>query len=158
THVDSAATLCQAEMANIWRPSEGAYRLAASHGVATQRKDWLEMRDYLAKVAYQPGRGSIVARALLARTTVQIDDIRVDPEYDQAPMLAIEGMRTFLAVPLLREGDPIGVMVLVRSAVRPFTTKQIELVETFADQAVIAIENARLFEEVQARTRELSQS
>jgi GAF domain-containing protein/anti-sigma regulatory factor (Ser/Thr protein kinase) len=158
TLVESAATLCEAEMANIWRPREGAYRLAASHGVATQRKDWLEMKDYLAKVAYQAGRGSIVGRALSARATVQIDDIRADPEYDQAPMLAIEGMRTFLAVPLLREGDPIGVMVLVRSAVRPFTTKQIELVETFADQAVIAIENARLFEEVQARTRELAKT
>ena len=110
------------------------------------------MRDYLAKVAYQPGRGSIVGRTLSARATVQINDIRADPEYDQAPMLAIEGMRTFLAVPLMREGDPIGVMVLVRSTVRPFTTKQIELVETFSDQAVIAIENARLFEEVQAHT------
>jgi len=158
TLVESAATLCEAEMANIWRPREGAYRLAASHGVATQRKDWLEMKDYLAKVAYQAGRGSIVGRALSARVTVQIDDIRADPEYDQAPMLAIEGMRTFLAVPLLREGDPIGVMVLVRSAVRPFTPKQIELVETFADQAVIAIENARLFEEVQTRTRELAKT
>jgi signal transduction histidine kinase len=158
TLVESAATLCEAEMANIWRPREGAYRLAASHGVASQRNDWLEMRDYLAKVAYQAGRGSIVGRALSARATVQIDDIRADPEYDQGPMLAIEGMRTFLAVPLLGEGDPIGVMVLVRSVVRPFTTKQIELVETFADQAVIAIENARLFEEVQARTRELAKT
>jgi signal transduction histidine kinase len=145
-------------MANIWRPREGAYRLAASHGVGTQRKDWLEMRDYLARVAYQAGRGSIVGRALSTLATVQINDIRADPEYDQAPMLAIEGMRTFLAVPLLREGDPIGVMVLVRSAVRPFTTKQIELVETFADQAVIAIENARLFEQVQTRTRELAKT
>jgi len=152
TLVESTATLCEAEMANIWRPRDGGYRLAASHGVATQRKDWLEMRDYLAKVAYQTGRGSIVGRTLSARATVQINDIRADPEYDQAPMLAIEGMRTFLAVPLMREGDPIGVMVLVRSTVRPFTTKQIELVETFSDQAVIAIENARLFEEVQAHT------
>ena len=155
TLVESAATLCEAEMANIWRPREGAYRLAASHGIVSHQKDWLEMTAYLGKVAYEPGRGSIVGRALVERATVQIEDIRADPEYDQAPMLAIEGLRTFLAVPLMREDSPIGVMVLVRSAVRPFSAKQIELVETFADQAVIAIENARLFEEVQARNRDL---
>lgn len=86
TLVESAATLCEAEMANIWRPREGVLRLAASHGAATQRKDWLEMRDYLAKVAYQAGRGAIVGRALSARATVQIDNIRADPDYDQAPV------------------------------------------------------------------------
>ena len=158
TLVQSAATLCEAEMANIWRPQEGGYRLAASHGIASQRQDWLEMKDYLSKAVYQPGRGSIVGRALLQGATVQIEDIRADAEYDQATMLAIEGLRTFLGVPLLREGHPIGVMVLVRSTVRPFSPKQVELVETFADQAVIAIENARLFDEVQSRTRELAKT
>jgi GAF domain-containing protein len=158
TLVESAATLCEAEMANIWRPREGAYRLAASHGIASQHRDWLAMKDYLGSVAYEPGRGSVVGRVLMERTTVQIADIRVDPEYDQGAMLAIEGLRTFLGVPLLREGIPIGVMVLVRSAVRPFTAKQIELVEIFADQAVIAIENARLFEAEQASKRELQES
>src|SRR5262245_16288296 len=158
TLVQSAATLCESEMANIWRPKEGGYRLDASYSIASQRRDWLEMKDYLSKVAYQPGQGSIVGRALVERQTVQIEDIRADADYDQAPMLAIEGMRTFLGVPLLREGHPIGVMVLVRSTVRPFSAKQIELVETFADQAVIAIENARLFDEVQARTRELAKT
>ena len=155
TLVQSVATLCEADMANIWRPKDGAYRLAASFGVVSQHQDWLAMKNYLGQVAYGPGRGSIVGRTLEERAIVQIEDIRADPEYDQGAVLAIEGLSTFLGVPLLREGSPIGVMVLVRSAVRPFSTKQIELVETFADQAVIAIENARLFEEVQARTREL---
>src|SRR5262245_31916956 len=158
TLVQSAATLCESEMANIWRPKEGGHRLDASYSIASQRRDWLEMKDYLSKVAYQAGQGSIVGRALVKRRTVQIEDIRADADYDQAPMLAIEGMRTFLGVPLLREGHPIGVMVLVRSTVRPFSAKQIELVETFADQAVIAIENARLFEAEQASKRELSES
>src|SRR5262249_42471396 len=130
----------------------------ASYAIASQHKDWLEMREYLGKATYTAGRGSAVGRALLERATVQIEDIRADPEYHQAPMLAIEAIRTFLAVPLLREGSPIGVMVLVRSAVRPFSAKQIELVETFADQAVIAIENARLFEAEQASKRELQES
>ena len=158
TLVELAATLCEAEMANIWRPREGSLPAAASHGIASQQKDWRAMKDYLGKVSYGPGRGSVVGRALLERATVQIADIRADPEYYQGPMLTLEGLSTFLGVPLLREGSPIGVMVLVRSAVRPFSAKQIELVETFADQAVIAIENARLFEEVQARTRELAET
>src|SRR5262245_51385717 len=114
TLVQSAATLCEADMANIWRPKDGAYRLATSFGVASQHGDWLAMNDYLGKVAYGPGRGSVVGRTLLARTTVQIEDIRADPEYDQAAVRAIEGLSTFLGVPLLRAGNSIGVMVLVR--------------------------------------------
>jgi GAF domain-containing protein len=154
--VASAAKLCQAEIANIWRPSGAEYRLAASYGVASQREDWLAYRKYLAGVAYQPGKGSVVGRTLLEGRTIQIDDIRSDPDYDQRGALA--GVRTMLGVPLLRDGRPIGVMVLVRATVRRFTNKQVELIETFADQAVIAIENARLFEEVQARTRELAKT
>src|SRR5262249_1532032 len=158
TLVESAARLCEAESANIGRPRDGAYRLAASHRIASQQKNWLAMKDYLGKVSYGPGRRSVVGRALLERTTVQIADIRADSEYDQAPMLAIECLSTFLGVPLLREGNPIGVIVLVRSAVRPFSAKQIELVETFADQAVIAIENARLVADLQERQTELARS
>ena len=156
TLVKSAADLCEAEIVNIWRPANGVYRLAASYGVARQRRDWVAYREYLAGVAYRPGRESVVGRTLLEGKTIQIEDIRSDPEYDQRGALA--GVRTMLGVPLLRDGSPIGVIILVRSTVRRFTNKQIELIKAFADQAVIAIENVRLFDDVKARTEELSES
>ena len=156
TLVESAARLCEAEIANIWRPAGASYRLAASYGVTSLTKDWLAHKEYLAGVTYEPGRGSCVGRTLLEGRVVQIDDVWVDPEYDQRVPLA--SVRTMLGVPLIRDGSPIGVMILVRSTVRPFIAKQIELIETFADQAVIAIENTRLFEEVQARTKDLTES
>src|SRR5262245_48867821 len=106
----------------------------------------------------EPSRGSGTGRALLERKPAHIIDVLADPEYTMAEAPKKGGWRTMLAVPLLREGTPIGVLHLLRTVVRPFTDKQIELVETFADQAVIAIENVRLFEDVQARTRELAQS
>ena len=89
---------------------------------------------------------------------VQISDVLSDPEYAYLESQKKGGFRTMLGVPLIREGTPIGVLLLARSSVRPFTDKQIELVTTFADQAVIAIENVRLFDEVQARTRDLTES
>src|ERR1700746_3801313 len=104
------------------------------------------------------GRGSIVGRTVLERGTIHVHDVLADPEYRMSEAAKIRGTRTILGVPLLREGTPIGVIVLQRKAVRPFTDKQIELATTFADQAVIAIENVRLFDEVQARTEELSES
>jgi GAF domain-containing protein len=156
TLVKSAADLCEAEIVNIWRPADGLYRLGASYGVASQQKDWLAYREYLAGVTYHPARESVVGRVLLERRAIHVEDIRSDPEYDQRG--ALVGVRTMLGVPLLRDGNPIGVIILVRSTVRRFTDKQIELIEAFADQAVIAIENVRLFEQVQARTRELSES
>src|SRR5262249_29724668 len=105
-----------------------------------------------------PGRGSAVSRVLLEGKSVHIPDVLADPEYTLGETARRGGVRTSLAVPLLREGSPIGLLLLQRATVRPFTDKEIELAETFADQAVIAIENVRLFDEVQARTRELSES
>src|SRR5262245_12958400 len=106
------------------------------------------------------GRGSTTGRAIAERRTIHIHDVLEDPEYELKEEAAARagGVRTILTVPLMREGAPIGVITLQRRAVRPFTEKQIELLETFADQAVIAIENVRLFDEVEARTRELSES
>ena len=158
TLVESAARLCGAEMANIWRPRDGAYRLTASYGVTARYKESLENKEFLNTIAIEPGRGTTVGRVLLERKSVHIHDIQADPDYKLSGLVALGGTRTMLGVPMLREGDPIGVLVLVQSAVRPFTDKQIELATTFADQAVIAIENVRLFDEVQARTRELAQS
>jgi PAS domain S-box-containing protein len=158
TLVESAALLCEAELANIWRPKGTSYHLAASFGVSSKSREQSENVRYLGSIGLVPGRGSIVGRALLERKTVQIPDAQNDPEYDLSEVVRIGDYRTQLAVPLLREGVPIGVIVLIRCTVQPFTDKQIELVTTFADQAVIAIENVRLFEEVQARTRDLAES
>jgi GAF domain-containing protein/DNA-binding response OmpR family regulator len=158
TLVESATRLCDADMANIWRPKEGSYRLAASFGVASKFKEWIKNKEYLEGVAIEPGRGTIVGRTLLEGKTVHVRDIQADPEYDLSGLVSIGDYRTTLAVPLLREGTPIGVLFLTRTRVAPFTQQQIELVTTFADQAVIAIENVRLFDEVRARTREVSEA
>src|SRR5262249_52055554 len=104
------------------------------------------------------GRGTIAGRALLEGHTVHIPDVLADREFTFSEAQRITGFRSGVGVPLMREGTPIGVIGLWRKQVRPFTDKQIELVTTFADQAVIAIENVRLFDEVQARTQELTQS
>jgi two-component system NtrC family sensor kinase len=149
TLTESAARLCEADIANIWRPSGSVYRLAASYQATPENKEYLE------NLSIEPGRGSCVGRTLLEGRIVHIHDIVEDREY---ALSHATGYRTMLGVPLLREGIPIGVIALVRTKVQPFTEKQIELLTTFADQAVIAIENARLFDEVQARTAELSES
>ena len=115
-----------------------------------------KQKDYLAHLSLEPRRGSCVGRTLLEGTIVHIHDIQDDPEYSLETS-KLEA-RTMLGVPLLREGTPVGVIALVRSIRRPFTAQQIELVKTFADQAVIAIENVRLFDEVQKRTAELSEA
>jgi GAF domain-containing protein len=152
TLVESAARLCEADMASINRQHGDAYRQVANYG----HPDALQA--YMNTHPIPAGRGTIVGRVILEGNVVQVIDVLADPEFTFVEATKIGGMRTALGVPLLREGTPIGVIVLHRTSVRPFTDKQIELVETFADQAVIAIENVRLFDEVQARTRELSEA
>src|SRR5262249_21200796 len=107
---------------------------------------------------YGPGSGGIVSRVLLEGISVQIPDVLADPEFKLRELARVGNFRTLLGVPLLRERVTIGVFVLQRGAVCPFSDKQIKLVETFADQAVIAIENTRLFEAEQQRTRELTEA
>ena len=152
TLVESAARLCEANMASIARQRDANYHVVASHGFPSGYIGYIET------LPMAPGRGSVTGRVLLDGKTVQIIDATADPEYTMVEAQKRGGFRTILAVPLLREGTPIGVLHLYRTVVRPFTEKQIELVESFADQAVIAIENVRLFEAEQTRTRELTQS
>ena len=150
--VGSAAKLCDAESAFIFRLDGSAHHLAASHGFSD------EYRQYIMRHPIEPGRNTLVGRAALEARTIHLPDCMADPEYAWSESQKIGGYRTMLGVPLLREGIPMGVMALTRSLVRPFSDKQIELVTIFADQAVIAIENVRLFESVEARTRELTKS
>ena len=154
TLVEAAVRLCEADKGQILRPTgkDASYYSAASYRHAT------EYEEHLKALTFAPGRGGVVGRVLLEGKSVQIPDVLADPEYAFFETARLGGYRTILGVPLLREGFPIGVLVLHRAAVRPFTEKQIKLVETFADQAVIAIENTRLFEAEQQRTRELTES
>ena len=154
TLVESAARLCEADFAAIYRPQGHGYLHVASCGVPREVDDFMRERRIV------PGqRGSLVGRVLIERRAVHVHDAEVDPEYTLTTEVSrIGGFHTVLGIPLLREGEPIGVIVLGRSAVRPFNDKQIELATTFADQAVIAIENVRLFEAEQQRSRELRES
>jgi PAS domain S-box-containing protein len=136
-------------MAGIAIRKGDVYRYVATSSV---NPEWDAMvRD----MSFGPGRGSIAGRVVLERRTVQVDDLAADPEYAVPETVAIGKLRTNLGVPLLREGEPIGVISLAHERVQPFTERQIELVRTFADQAVIAIENARLLDEIHQRQAEL---
>jgi PAS domain S-box-containing protein len=152
TLVESAARLCEADKATITRQKDGEFYRAESFGFPS------EFMDYVRNVPVVPDRGSAIGRALLEGVVVHIPDVKADSDYTFTEGQKLGDFRAILCVPMLREGVPIGVLALTRSEPRPFTEKQIELVATFADQAAIAIENVRLFEQVQERTRELSHS
>jgi two-component system, NtrC family, sensor kinase len=149
TLVHSAARLCEADSAQILRPREGGFYSAASYGHTA------EFSEYVKNFTFPPGRASVTGRVLLEGKTLQIPDVLADPEYGLSEVQRLGDYRTHLGVPLLREGKPIGVILLSRRTVQPFDDRHIELVTTFADQAVIAIENARLFDEIQDKNRQL---
>ena len=150
--VDTAARLCRAEQAVIFRLEGGLYRFAAGHSVDAA---YLEIER---QTPIAPGSGTAVGRAAITRQVARIDDAWTDPLYEKKQEAKVGGIRSIIGVPLMREGEPIGVIALARGRIDPFSDREIELVTTFADQAVIAIENVRLFESVEARTRELTKS
>ena len=153
TLISTATRLCDAKYGEIFRRHGDVYRFAASLKNAVP--------GYVAHeeaAEIRPGRGTLVGRVALERLPVQIADAWNDPEYAEKDEARMGDVRSMLGVPLMRDGEPIGAFALARAAPVPFTARQIELVATFADQAVIAMENVRLFEEVQAKTRDLEES
>jgi two-component system NtrC family sensor kinase len=154
TLVESAARLCEADHAFLFRRDGEVFRLAANHSHSR------EFEEFFKRHPIPIDRGSVTGRAAVEAKVVHIPDAQIDPEYTLTEAMKLDPFRSMLGVPLLREGNPIGAISLTRATVRPFTDKQIELVTTFADQAVIAIENVRLFEAEQQRqrTRELSEA
>jgi two-component system, NtrC family, sensor kinase len=152
TLVESAVQLCEADKGTVTRSIDGVFYRAEACGFT------VEFLDYVRNIPVVPEPGSATGRALLERNIVHIADVLADPDYTFSEAQRLDEYRTILGVPMMREGVPLGVMALTRREVRPFTERQIELVSTFADQAAIAIENVRLFDEVQARTQQLSHS
>jgi signal transduction histidine kinase len=151
TLVESAARLCDADKGTITRQIDGVFYRAESYGFPA------EFIERWRNVPVTPERGNVSGRALLEGRTVHIPDVDTDPDFI-LDMWVGAGIRSVLGVPMLREGVPIGVLGLARSDVRPFTEKQIGLVSTFADQAAIAIENVRLFDEIQDKGRQLAEA
>src|SRR6516165_7173691 len=152
TLVESAARLCDADKASIIRERDGAFYRVEAYGFSR------EYLDYVQHLPIKPDRGSASGRALLEARVIHIADATADPEYTLTDVQKLGGYRTVLSVPMLREGVPIGVLAVLRTDVRPFTDKQIELAITFADQAAIAIENVRLFDEIQDKSRQLEEA
>jgi GAF domain-containing protein/DNA-binding response OmpR family regulator len=152
TLAENAVRLCDAERAFIYRFDGRLLRVMATHNVSA------ELRAFVEASPYAPGRHGGSARAALERRTIHILDADADPEYTFQPHLESDPIRTVLAVPMLRAGELLGVIFIYRHEVRAFTDGQIALMETFADQAAIAIENARLLTELQARNADLTES
>jgi signal transduction histidine kinase len=152
TLVESAARLCDADKTIITREKNGTFYRAEAYGFHR------EFMDYVRDTPIKAERGSGSGRALLEGRVIHIRDVKADPEYTFVEHQKLGDFRTLLAVPMMREGVPSGVVTLTRSEVRPFTDKQIELATTFADQAAIAIENVRLFDEIQDKSRQLEEA
>src|SRR5262249_38530490 len=152
TLTESAARLCDTDMASIVRLKDSVYRHAASYGLPP------DLHEYLTSVRLEPGRGTVAGRVALERKAIQIPDVQSEAGYTLAEAMRKAGAHTILGVPLLREGIPIGVLVMMRCRIQAFTEKQIELITTFADQAVIAIENVRLFDEIQDKSKQLAEA
>jgi two-component system NtrC family sensor kinase len=152
TLVESVARLCDADMTAIRRPRGSAFLHVASHGSP------IEYEEYMQSHPVEQERGTVAGRVLLEGKAVHVPDVQADPDYAMVGISKKAGFHTILGVPLLREGNPIGVIILGRRTVRAFTDKQIELATTFADQAVIAIENVRLFDEIQDKNRQLAEA
>ena len=147
-----AARLCGADHALLFRRDGNTCYLAANYGRSPQFEEYFKLHPI------GINRGSMTGRTVLEGKVVHIPDAQTDPEYAMAELIRLDPYRTMLGVPLLREGNPIGVITLTRAMVQPFTEQQIQVVTTFADQAVIAIENARLLSELQQRTEDLSET
>ena len=152
TILQTAGRLCEADYACFFKLQDGKYHVAAANNAEAAYV------KFLLEHPISPDRTSCVGRAAVERRTVHLPDCLADPEYKLQEYQRVGNHRSLLGVPLLRDGVPIAVIGLLRAVVKPFTSRQIELVTTFADQALIAIENVRLFEAEQARTRELSES
>ena len=148
--VDTAARLCRAKTSGIFRLEGGHYRLAAASGLFDPAYFEIEQQALIS-----PGPGTLVGRAAMNRQVVQIEDAWSEPLYEEKENAKLGGVRSMIGVPLMREGEPIGVLGLARTQVEPFVEREVELVRTFADQAVIAIENARLLNELRERTDQL---
>jgi two-component system, NtrC family, sensor kinase len=152
--VQSAGRLCDAAFGALQLFDGEHLTLDAQYGISPEDIAMLRERVF----PMRPDRGSSIGRAIISRSVVHIDDIRSDPEYRFSVVQALEGYRTVLSAPMLRGDRPVGVLNLWRKEVRPFSATQIDMVQTFADQAVIAIENVRLFTELEARNRDLAEA
>src|SRR4029434_44075 len=152
TLVENATKLCKAETGFISRPDRELLRIEVHWGSSPQ------LMAFYKQHPVAPTRGSLIGRTFLERRTVHIEDVLADPEYEWWESQKAGNYRTMLGVPLLRAGVPLGIIGMWREEVRPFTDKEIELVTTFADQAVIAIENVRLLKELQDRNDQLTES